>query len=155
MTKGIVYKMYNTEKPEEVLIGSTSSSDLQTIRSKVLYEMKNKNGKRRISAKVHAFVATVPIEKWEIEELDSMEFKKRAELKRLEILYIRKLKPSLNKHHVTMRVPCQYCGKELNKRSLASHIKKTCPVRKQESLRDTNLYKGEPSPAPVPEPSVS
>lgn len=147
MPKGIIYKFYNTEKPEEFLIGSTTS-DLKTCRNKFLHDMKNAKGHRRVNTKLRTFASTVALDKWVMVELDTVEFKDRCELKQLEILYIRKHNPTLNKHHVMTRVKCEYCGKELNKRSLKSHVKQSCPVRGRSipcALLETNLYKGRSS----------
>lgn len=139
---GRIYKLFNTEKPEVCLIGSTTSSDLRVVRSRFLYEMRNDNGKRRPNTRLREFAATVPVDTWEIEELDRISFSNKFYLRQLEIFYIKKCRPSLNNHHVIPRISCQYCGKILSKRSLKLHVEKACPVRKQDALKETKLYRG-------------
>jgi hypothetical protein len=95
MHVGYIYEFYNTEQPDDRLIGATTN--LRSARSKLRYELRNTNSSRQPNKQLRA-LAHLPHEGWQIEVLETVPFETRAALKQRVVSLIRSRQPTLNIH---------------------------------------------------------
>lgn len=136
MPSGYIYQIFNKDDPSQFIIGSTTTT-LKAAKAKFLYEMKN-HTKRVLNPKLKVLAQTVPMDHWEIRELDRIDFVSRSELRKLQALYVRRNKPTLNVRYEVHS--CLYCGKTLKPSSMRLHLSRACPIRNTAAFSKSVLH---------------